>query len=183
MFGIPGDTITAIIIGVLMMKGVTPGPDVFTTDAALVNAIFIVFLLANLLLLPLGLLAVRGARHILSIPSGVLYPLILLFCIVGAYATNNSMLDVWIMLGLGLVAYFMVENDFPIGPMILAVILGPIIESNFLRSMIKAQGDVLTLFDRPIAATLGCLALLVWAGILFSSFWSMRKSRREPHPS
>ncbi|GAA5174379.1 tripartite tricarboxylate transporter permease [Modicisalibacter zincidurans] len=179
VFGIPGDTITAIIIGVLMMKGITPGPDVFTNDAALVNAIFIVFLLANLLLLPLGLLAVRGARHILSIPSGVLYPLILLFCIVGAYATNNSMLDVWIMLGLGVLAYFMVENDFPIGPMILAVILGPIIESNFLRSMIKAQGDLLTLFDRPIAATLGCLALLVWAGILLSSVWGMRKARHE----
>ncbi|MDW5377705.1 tripartite tricarboxylate transporter permease [Halomonas sp. HP20-15] len=183
VFGIPGDTITAIIIGVLMMKGITPGPDVFTTDAALVDAIFIVFLLANLLLLPLGLLAVRGARHILSIPSGVLYPLILLFCIVGAYATNNSMLDVWIMLGLGVLAYFMAENDFPIGPMILAVILGPIIESNFLRSMIKAQGDLLVLFDRPIAATLGCLALLVWAGILFSSVWGIGKSRHGTYPT
>ncbi|NWO10579.1 tripartite tricarboxylate transporter permease [Chromohalobacter salexigens] len=181
VFGIPGDTITAIIIGVLMMKGITPGPDVFTTDAALVNSIFIVFLLANLLLLPLGLLAVRGARHILSIPSGVLYPLILLFCIVGAYATNNSMLDVWVMLGLGVVAYFMAENDFPIGPMILAVILGPIIESNFLRSMIKAQGDLLSIFERPIAATLGCLALLVWAGILFSSVWGMRKARHKTY--
>ncbi|SDL26344.1 TctA family transporter [Modicisalibacter muralis] len=179
VFGIPGDTITAIIIGVLMMKGITPGPDVFTNDAVLINAIFIVFLLANLLLLPLGLLAVRSARHILSIPSGVLYPLILLFCIVGAFATNNSMLDVWIMLGLGLLAYLMAENDFPIGPMILAVILGPIIESNFLRSMIKAQGDMLELFDRPIATTLGCLALLVWASIIFSTFWNMRISAHE----
>jgi len=181
VFGIPGDTITAIIIGVLMMKGVTPGPDVFTTDTVFVNAIFIVFLLANLLLLPLGLLAIRGARHALSIPTGVLYPLILIFCVVGAYAANNSMLDIWIMLGLGLVAYLLAENDFPIGPMILAVILGPVIESNFLRSMIKAQGDMLVLFDRPIAAALGCLALLIWGAILFSSFWNMRKSRRDLH--
>lgn len=157
VFGIPGDTITAIIIGVLMMKGITPGPDVFTTDATLVHAIFIVFLLANLLLLPLGLLAVRGARHILAIPSGVLYPLILVFCIVGAFAANNSLLDIGLMLGLGVLAYFLVENDFPIGPMILAVILGPVVEGNFLRSMIKAQGDLTALFDRPIAATLGIL--------------------------
>ncbi|MCP1366789.1 tripartite tricarboxylate transporter permease, partial [Halomonas sp. BBD48] len=183
VFGIPGDTITAIIIGVLMMKGVTPGPDVFTTDAALVNAIFIVFLLANLLLLPLGLVAVRGARHILSVPSGVLYPLILLFCIVGAYATNNSMLDIWLMLGLGLLAYVMAENDFPIGPMILAVILGPIVEGNFLRSMIKANGDLLMLFDRPIAATLGILALLVWVAIIVSTLWSVRHASRKATPT
>lgn len=182
VFGIPGDTITAIIIGVLMMKGITPGPDVFTTDATLVNAIFIVFLLANLLLLPLGLLAVRGARHILSVPPAVLYPLILLFCIVGAYAANNSMFDIWLMLGLGLVAYFMVENDFPIGPMILAVILGPVVESNFMRSMIKANGELLVLFERPIAAVLGGLALLVWGAIVVSSLWSVRRTRNAPSP-
>lgn len=179
VFGIPGDTITAIIIGVLMMKGITPGPDVFTTDATLVHAIFIVFLLANLLLLPLGLLAVRSARHILAIPSGVLYPLILMFCIVGAFAANNSLLDVGLMLGLGVLAYFLVENDFPIGPMILAVILGPVVEGNFLRSMIKAQGDLTALFDRPIAATLGVLALLIWLAIILSMVWSAK--RRDTH--
>nr|WP_300307141.1 tripartite tricarboxylate transporter permease [Halomonas sp.] len=176
VFGIPGDTITAIIIGVLMMKGITPGPDVFTTDTVLVYAIFIIFLLANLLLLPLGLLAVRSARHILAVPSAVLYPLILLFCIVGAYANNNSMLDVAIMLILGLVAYVLAENRFPIGPMILAVILGPIIESNFLRSMIKANGDLTMLLDRPIAIGLGTLALLAWLSILLSSCWSIRRA-------
>lgn len=170
VFGIPGDTITAIVIGVLMMKGITPGPDVFTTDATLVNAIFIVFLLANLLIVPLGWLAVRGARHILAVPHCVLYPLILLFCIVGAYAANNSLFDIWIMLALGILAYFLAENDFPLGPMILAVILGPVIEGNFMRSMIKSQGDLLMLFDRPIAATLGAMALLVWGAILISTF-------------
>jgi putative tricarboxylic transport membrane protein len=177
VFGIPGDTITAIIIGVLMMKGITPGPDVFTSSATLVNAIFIVFILANLLLLPLGLLAIRGARHILAVPASVLYPLILLFCIVGAFAANNSLLDVWLMLGLGLLAYFLVENDFPIGPMILAVILGPVVESNFMRSMIKANGELLVLFERPIAAALGGLALLVWLVIIVSSVRSAWQAR------
>lgn len=179
VFGIPGDTITAIIIGVLMMKGITPGPDVFATDTTLVNALFLVFLLANLLLLPLGLLAVRGARHILSVPPGVLYPLILLFCIVGAYAANNSVFDIWVMVGLGVMAYFLGENDFPIGPMVLAFILGPVVESNFLRSMIKANGELLVLFDRPIAAVLGGLALLVWSAIVVSGLWSVRQARRK----
>ncbi|MCO1337258.1 hypothetical protein MO867_23340, partial [Microbulbifer sp. OS29] len=71
-------------------------------------------------------------------------------CIVGAYAANNSLLDVGLMLVLGLLAYVMTENGFPIGPMILAVILGPVVESNFMRSMIKSNGDLSMLFDRPI---------------------------------
>ncbi len=178
VFGIPGDTITAIIIGVLMMKGITPGPDVFTTDSTLVMAIFLVFLLANLLLLPLGLLAVKSTRHLLALPTSVLYPLILLFCIVGAYAANNSLLDVGLMLVLGLLAYVMTENGFPIGPMILAVILGPVVESNFMRSMIKSNGDLSMLFDRPIAMALGALALLVWGSIILGSVRSAFNQRK-----
>ena len=177
VFGIPGDTITAIVIGVLLMKGITPGPDVFQSDPALVSAIFIVFLLANLLLLPLGLLAVRGARHVLSVPPTVLFPLILIFCIVGAFATNNSSFDIWIMLALGILAYFMAENAFPVGPLILAVILGPIVEGNFMRSIIKADGNLLLFFERPIAAVLGVLAIGIWAGIAGSHLWKAMRTR------
>jgi TctA family transporter len=178
VFGIPGDTITAIVIGVLLMKGITPGPDVFQSDPALVSAIFIVFLLANLLLLPLGLLAVRGARHVLSVPPTVLFPLILIFCIVGAFATNNSSFDIWIMLALGILAYFMAENGFPVGPLILAVILGPIVEGNFMRSIIKADGNLLLFFERPIAAVLGVLAIAIWTAIGGGHLWKVLRDRR-----
>ena len=166
VFGIPGDTVTAIIIGVLTTKGITPGPDVFTEQGTLVNAIFLVFVLANLLLLPLGILAIRGAGRLLTVPTGVLYPLILMFCIVGAFSANNTMFDVWIMLGLGLLGYFLMENDFPLGPLILAFILGPIIESNFMRSILKSDGDLMAFIDRPIAMVLAILAVLVWTLII-----------------
>ncbi|PCM45972.1 tripartite tricarboxylate transporter permease [Marinobacter sp. ANT_B65] len=178
VFGIPGDAITAIIIGVLMTKGITPGPDVFVSEAPLVNAILLVFILANLLLLPLGFLAIKGARHILSIPSGVLFPLILIFCMVGAFAANNSMFDIWIMLAFGLLGFVMAENDFPVGPLILAVILGPIIESNFMRSIIKANGDLTAFVDRPIAITLAVAAALIWGLIAANGIASGRTKNR-----
>ncbi|MBW6390186.1 tripartite tricarboxylate transporter permease [Halomonas sp. Y3S6] len=176
VFGIPGDTVTAIIIGVLTTKGITPGPDVFTEQGALVNAIFMVFVLANLLLLPLGLMAIKGAGRLLAVPTGVLYPLILMFCIVGAFSANNSMFDVWVMLGLGLVGVFLMENDFPLGPLILAFILGPIIESSFMRSILKSDGDLMAFVDRPIAMVLAGLAILTWTLIIANSIWKERKA-------
>lgn len=176
VFGIPGDTVTAIIIGVLTTKGITPGPDVFTEQGALVNAIFMVFVLANLLLLPLGLMAIKGAGRLLAVPTGVLYPLILMFCIVGAFSANNSMFDVWVMLGLGLVGVFLMENDFPLGPLILAFILGPIIESNFMRSILKSDGDLMAFVDRPIAMVLAGLAILTWTLIIANGVWKGRKA-------
>ena len=82
------------------------------------------------------------------------------------------------VLGLGLIAYVLAENDFPIGPMILAVILGPVVESNFMRSMIKSGGDLSALFERPIAAGLGGLAILVWLAIIGSTLWATRRTAR-----
>ena len=89
-------------------------------------------------------------------------PLILLFCIVGAYSINNSAFDVSIMLAFGLLAYLMEENGFPIAPTILGVVLGGMLEENFVSSMIKSDGNIVAFFDRPIAGTLGVLTILIW---------------------
>lgn len=179
VFGIPGDTITAILIGVLLMKGITPGPMVFVMDADLVNAIFAVFLLANLIMLPLGLAAIVVSRRLLSVPQEMLFPVILLFCVVGAYATNNTLFDVWVMLFLGLLAFVLEENDVPLAPMILALILGPLIEENFMKSIIKADGALGPFVERPIAAILAVVCLLVWAGVVAMAVGRARHSARE----
>src|SRR5690606_458491 len=167
VFGIPGDTVTAIVIGVLLMKGITPGPLVFINEAPLVYSLYLVFIIASLLMIPLGWLAVRGAGRVLSVPNGVLYPLILMFCIVGAYSANNSLFDVWVMLALGLLAYVMAENGVPTAPLILALILGPIVEENFMKSLIKADGDMLMFFERPLAQCLGAATLAIWSVLMF----------------
>jgi TctA family transporter len=166
VFGIPGDTITAILIGVLLMKGITPGPMVFVMDSGLINAIFAVFILANLLMLPLGLVAIMLSRHLLSIPQAILFPIILLFCVIGAFAANNTLFDVWVLLVLGIIAFFMEESGFPLAPMILALILGPLIEENFMKSVIKADGQLIEFFSRPIAGTLGVATLAIWAIVI-----------------
>ncbi len=94
VFGIPGDSITAIVIGVLYMKGMNPGPMVFLNQPELIYAVFIAFFIANLALIPLGFIAIRSARQLLRIPRAVLMPIILLFCIVGAFAINNTVFGV-----------------------------------------------------------------------------------------
>ena len=162
VFGIPGDSITAIVIGVLYIKGINPGPMVFINDPQLIYAIFIVFFLANIIMLPLGWLTIKGARTILSIPSRVLVPLILMFCIVGSFAINNSVFGVIIMLVFGVLGFVMEENRIPIAPAILGLVLGPMLEKNFITSMIKADGSFMAFFERPIAAGLGVFTIAIW---------------------
>ncbi|PZX15233.1 TctA family transporter [Palleronia aestuarii] len=163
VFGIPGDSITAIVIGVLYVKGINPGPTVFINDPQLIYAVFIVFLLANIIMLPLGWLAIKGAGTILSIPSRILMPIILMFCIVGSFAINNSPTGIIIMLVFGIIGFLMEENDIPIAPAILGLVLGPMLEQNFVTSMIKSQGSFLAFFERPIAAGLGIFTLVIWS--------------------
>ena len=164
VFGIPGDSITAIVIGVLYIKGLNPGPTIFMEKAVEMYAIFIVFILANLLMIPLGFAAIKGAKQLLRAPREVLMPVILLFCIVGSFAINNSLFGVVLMLAFGVVAYFMEENGFPVAPAILGMVLGAMLEENFISSMIKADGRLLAFFERPIAGGLGALtfAVLAW---------------------
>ena len=162
VFGIPGDSITAIVIGVLLIKGLTPGPTVFTQSGDIVAAIFVIFILANLLLIPLGLLAIRVARHALAIDQRILLPLILMFSIVGAFAVNNAVFDLWIVLILGLLGWIMEENGFPVAPMVLGMVLGKIVEESFTNSMIKADGNIIAFFDRPIAGGLAFVFFSIW---------------------
>jgi putative tricarboxylic transport membrane protein len=161
VFGIPGDSITAIVIGVLYIKGLNPGPTIFMNNAVQLYAIFIVFILANLLMIPLGIAAIKGAKQMLRAPREVLLPVILLFCIVGSFAINNSAFGVVLMLVFGIVGYLMEENGFPVAPAILGMVLGAMLEENFISSMIKADGRFFAFFERPIAGSLGALVLLV----------------------
>jgi putative tricarboxylic transport membrane protein len=164
VFGIPGDSITAIAIGVLMMKNMAPGPTIFVNNPQNVYALFLVFVIANLLMLPLGWAIIKVAARVLQVPRKILMPIILLFAIVGSYAINNSLFDVGLMLGFGVLAFVMEENGFPVAPVILGVVLGPLLEEYFINSMIKSDGSLIGLFNRPIAAVLAAftIGIIVW---------------------
>jgi len=162
VFGIPGDSITAIVIGVLYMKNMNPGPSLFTNDPQKIYAVFLLFIVANLIMIPLGFLCIKAAKRILKVPRNVLMPVIMLFCVVGAFAINNTAFDVTVMLIAGVAAFVLERNGFPIAPAILGVVLGGMLEENFVTSMIKADGRWFAFFERPVAATLGAFTLAVW---------------------
>ncbi len=176
VFGIPGDSITAIVIGVLYMKNMNPGPAVFLQNPQLIYAVFIIFILANLMMLPIGWAAIKLARQILRTPRNILLPLILLFCIVGAYAMTNSVYGIIVMLALGVLGWLLEENGFPIGPIILGMVLGELFEQSFMTSMIKADGSLLGFFSRPIAAALGVITLSLWAYMLARNLWKRERA-------
>jgi len=175
VFGIPGDSITAIVIGVLYMKNLNPGPTLFTTNPQNIYAVFLLFIIANIIMVPLGLLCIKVAKRILQVPRNVLMPLILLFCIVGTFAINNTPFDIAVMLVAGVVAYLLEANRFPIAPAILGVVLGGMLEENFITSMIKSDGNLAAFVGRPIAAGLAFLTFLVWFALPALRMWRGRK--------
>lgn len=104
----------------------------------------------------------------------VLMPMILMFCVVGTFAINNSVFGVGVLLTLGLVAYLMEENGFPVAPAILGLVLGPLLEDSFMTSMIKGDGNLLAFFERPIAAGLGLVTIAIW----LTPLWLRHRRKR-----
>ena len=162
VFGIPGDSITAIVIGILFMKGLRPGPMIFQQQPELVYAVYISFIIANILMVPFGYLAIKVSGTMLKVPRNILMPAILMFCIVGSFAINNAFFDVGLMLAMGILGYFFENNGIPVAPIVLGMVLGPIVEQNFMVSMIKSEWDLTQFFTRPTAAILGLLTILTW---------------------
>jgi len=170
VFGIPGDSITAIVIGVLFMKGLRPGPMIFQRTPEILYAVYVTFILANLILIPFAVLAIRAGSQMLRVPRKIPPPAILMFCGVGAFAINNAVFDVIIMLATGVLAYFMEANDIPVAPAILGLVLGPLLEDSFMVSMIKSDWDLFFFFHRPVSGVLGLLTLLIWLSPLIAVF-------------
>ena len=181
VFGIPGDSVTAIAIGVLLMKNITPGPNIFDFDdpevakqASLVLSIFVTFLLANLLLLPIGFLAIRAGSLLIRIPRRILLPMIVVFCIVGAFAMNGSYFDVTIMLVMGLLGWLLERGGVPLGPVVLGLLLGGPLEHKFIQCLSK-EAALLPFFRSPYSIGLALACLALWGAPLV-----MRRLRTPP---
>lgn len=175
VFGIPGDTITAILLGVLLVKGVQPGPELFNSNAPLLYGVYLIFIIANLLLIPLGYLAIKGSAWLLRVPSSVLMPVIVAFCVVGSFSINNGYLEIVIMLVLGVLGYLLERSGFPLAPVVLGLVLGPIVEKNFMQSVIKTNWDLTQFLTRPISATLLVLTVLV---VVYPALRGLIRGRR-----
>jgi TctA family transporter len=161
VFGVPGDAVTAIVLGALMMYEIKPGPLIFEQSGHQVHAIFVIGLVTQLLLLPAGLLGIKAFGVILRLPRSVVLVAVVLFSVVGSYALYNSMFDVYVMFAFGLVGFYLESQQVPLAPMILGLILGPMVEENLRAGLIKTAGDFTPFLTRPICLTL--LVLLVMA--------------------
>ncbi|MCA9136812.1 MAG: tripartite tricarboxylate transporter permease [Planctomycetales bacterium] len=166
VFGIPGDSVTAIVIGVLLMKNVTPGPAIFENQPSLVYSIYLVFLIANLVMFPIGLLAIRLGVRIVQVPKQVLLPVIVLFCVTGSYALNSSLFDVTIMLAMGILGFTLNRRGFPLGPIVLGLVLGGPLEERLIQTLTASGGSPLGLVNRPIAIVLAIVTLVIAGSIV-----------------
>jgi putative tricarboxylic transport membrane protein len=152
--GIPGDSVTAILIGALMVHGIRPGPRLFETEPQLVYAIFVGFFMVYVVILFAGLLGSRLWVRIISFPEQYLWPTIFVLCVVGSLALRGNLFDVWAMVAAGVMGYLLREDGYPLAPMVLGMILGPIAEENLRRSLVLSDGSWLIFATSPIAGTL-----------------------------
>jgi putative tricarboxylic transport membrane protein len=164
--GIPGDAVTAMLMGAFLLHGLRPGPSLFFEHADFVSSVFILFMLGNILLLIFGLLGIRLFVLVLQTPQKILLPTVLAFCVVGSYVVQNSTFDIFILLFFGVIGYFMRKVKLPPAPVILGFVLGPIVEENLRRSLILSDGNVLRFFMRPISCSLITATIL----LLFSPY-------------
>jgi putative tricarboxylic transport membrane protein len=157
--GVPGDAVTAVLLGALVIQGLQPGPLLFKDHIDVVYSIFAGMMIANILMFLIGIFGIRFFVKIISVERSFLIPVIFLLSIVGAYSMRNSLFDVGLAIVFGLIGYFMQRYDFPASPILLSLILGPLAESSLRRALIVSQGDFTVLFTRPIAAALIILAV------------------------
>lgn len=170
VLGIPGDVLTAILLGALMIQGLAPGPLLFTEHSTVVSGIFASFFVAQVIMLVMGLIAVRIAGKIVHVPTPILLPIVLVLCAIGGYATNNSSFDLWVMTAFGFLGYLMLKGGFPLPPMLLAIILGPLAESNFRRTLSISRNDLSVFITSPIAASILVISLLIIIKVAYDEF-------------
>jgi TctA family transporter len=176
--GIPGDAVMAIMLGALIIHGITPGPMLINEQPEMFWGLVVSFAIGNLMLVLLNIPTISIWVSLLRIPFTWLYPAILVFVALGVYSVNNNHFDIYMVAGLGVLGYLFMLLRFEAAPLLLGYILGPMVEENLRRALLLSRGDPAIFFDRPISATLlyVTLAMLGWTLFKF-----LRRSLRTSH--
>ena len=175
VFGVPGDAVTAIVLGALMMYEIRPGPQIFQESGDQVRAIFAVALITQFLLIVAGLAGIKAFGWILRLPRGIVMTAVVVFSVVGAYSLRNSMFDVYVMLTFGMVGYFLESHRVPLAPMILGLILGPMVEEKLRVGLINSDGSFAPFFTRPICAVLVTLLVVTFIALPLARWMRRRR--------
>jgi putative tricarboxylic transport membrane protein len=170
--GIPGDAVTAVLLGALTIHGLQPGPLLFRDHLDVIYPIFAGMIMAQFILLAVGLSGARIFARMINVDRKILTPIIFFLCVVGSYAMRFSFFDVGLSMIIGVIAYFMEYYGYPVSPILLALILGPMAEQNLRRSLIISHGDPLIFFTRPITAAFLIIAIFV----MITSYYRIKKA-------
>lgn len=160
--GIPGCPVAALLLSGLIIKDLQPGPALFASNPGLVYGFFLAFILANFAMLVLMLGLLKPFAMLLKVKSCFMLPFILVMCVIGSFVLNNTMSDVWVLIGFGLLGYVLVKNGFPLGSLVLGIILGPIAEINIREGLTASHGSFMPLVSRPVSLIFLVVAVLVF---------------------
>lgn len=174
--GVPGDSVTAILLGAFIMKGIQPGPMMYISELPTVYKVFAALMLANLAMLIVGCAGVRFFAKIVSVEKKMLYPIILVVSLLGAFSINKNVFDVGVCVVFGIIGWLMNKYEFPLSPILLALILGPMCEKNFVRFMNIQKGNFFAITSSPIAMMFLAVAI---GTILFSIYNQNKINKRE----
>ncbi|MEM7565448.1 MAG: tripartite tricarboxylate transporter permease, partial [Pseudomonadota bacterium] len=177
--GIPGDASSAVLIGALLILGFFPGPTLFEQQPEIVGGIFMVYLASNIFLLIAGILATPLFVYVLRIPKAYLIPIVLLLCCIGTYALQASVFDLFVMLGFGLVGILFRAANYPLSPIVIGIILGPLLENNLRRSLLISDNGYWIFLDRPISAILIIVNIVLITGAVWFALRDKAHSNTE----
>ena len=169
--GIPGSGATAIILGAFLLHGLQPGPQVFQTSSHIVYSMFASVFVGIVVMCAIGYFATKFLVKVLALPEVIVSAYVVMCCLLGAFAARNNVTDVWLMVIFGIVGYLFERFRFPITPLVLGVILGPLAESSFMTTMISYGNDWTVFFTRPISGPIMLVAILT---LLYPVFRQMR---------
>lgn len=172
--GVPGNSVAALMMGAMLIQGLNPGPALFTQSGDVVYGFMWQMLITAFLMLAIGFVGTGLFVRMLKVPTGLLAPMILVVCSIGTYTASNNIADVWIMLVVGVCAFLLSRSGYPIAPIVLGAILGPMAETSFRQSVLISRGDPLAFFASPISIV---LVTLIAAVLLFPLWRWFRQSR------
>ena len=166
--GVPGSPAAAVLLGALLIQGLTPGPALFSDEPDIMYAIFIGLFIINCLMMLIGLVAIRFAAHLIRVPTAVIVPTVMLLSFVGIYAVSNSFFNVGVLLGAGILGYVVRKLGYSIAPLSIGFVLGPILENSLRQSLTIADGSIIEFFSTPI----GLVIYIALAATILWGWWS-----------
>ena len=149
--GIPGDAVTAILLGAFTINGLTPGPMFYQQNISLIYVIFAIMIVASIATFVIQYFGIKGFTQILKVPKNILLPMVMVLCIIGSFGVNNRIFDIWTLLFWGIIGFLLSKFEIPLTPIIMGFILGPICETYLRRGLMMSRGDFSMFFTRGVS--------------------------------